>query len=581
MNQTHQTKDQKYYSRLFRRFILLTMICSLVPLLLAGWAINLRYSEFAKERLIRTLQNRVDFHKRIIELFLKENITRLEFISRTYSMGDLITNDQLTLILENINRDGWVLTDIGIIDEQGYHLAYAGPYDLIDKNYSNTFWFKEVMEKGSYTSDMFMGFRQEPHFIMAVTKNENGSRWILRATINTDSFRSLVENVKIGKTGEVYILNHKGIYQTSPDSQGSIMTPAPGFEGERHDQVKFRVLETPHTEGKTKKIVCETWLTDPQWLLVARVDESEIFEEVHLANRATLVSLHVSAAIILVVTVLITRYMVMIIKRRDLEVEGMSSQLMQAGKLAAIGELSAGVAHEINNPLAIIMTEHQLLLDAEKTAPIQDNAFGEQFSDSLKQIGTQVLRCKHITRNLLKFARRTKSVIEAVNINLFIREVIDLMEREAKSGGIEFKAFLDESLPHLLTDPSQLQQVLLNLINNAIDAHEEKGGGTITLSTAPARAPKGILITIQDTGSGIKEQNLEKIFDPFFTTKAPGRGTGLGLSICYTIIRQLGGQIQVESEMGKGTLFTLLFPLTPPEESSGIDENHSVQATMG
>jgi len=166
----------------------------------------------------------------------------------------------------------------------------------------------------------------------------------------------------------------------------------------------------------------------------------------------------------------------------------------------------------------------------------------------------------------MKFARRTRSVIETININVFLREVIDLMEREAKSDGIAFKSVLDDTIPPILTDPSQLQQVFLNFINNAIDAHEEKGSGTITLSTCPAKDKTGISIIVEDTGSGIKDQDIEKIFDPFFTTKAPGRGTGLGLSICYSIVKQLGGQIQVESEIGKGTRFTLTFPFKPPED---------------
>ncbi|MBU0463764.1 MAG: GHKL domain-containing protein [Proteobacteria bacterium] len=566
MDQNLETKNKTYYSRLFRRFVFLTMICSLVPLLLAGWAINIHYSEFARERILKTLQTRVDYHKKIIELFLNENKTRLDFIVRTNSIEFLIKEGNLTHILNNINRDSWVLTDIGIIDENGAHAAYVGPYDLIDKNYSSTFWFREVMEKEIYTSDMFMGFRKEPHFIMAVIKKENGRRWILRATVNTDAFRSLVENVRIGRTGDVYILNSKGIYQTSPGSSGEILTQASGFNGEIHDDVKFRFLETHDRDVKVKKIVCETWLKDPRWLLVVRVGEKEFFEDIRHANRATLVSLHLSALIILIVTAFVTNHMVQVIKKRDSELEGMNNQLMQAGKLASIGELSAGVAHEINNPLAIIMTEHQLLLEAEKRAPITDPDFGEQFAGSLNQIGTQVRRCAQITKNLMKFARRTRSVIETININVFLREVIDLMEREAKSDGIAFKSVLDDTIPPILTDPSQLQQVFLNFINNAIDAHEEKGSGTITLSTCPAKDKTGISIIVEDTGSGIKDQDIEKIFDPFFTTKAPGRGTGLGLSICYSIVKQLGGQIQVESEIGKGTRFTLTFPFKPPED---------------
>ncbi|MCD4722860.1 MAG: GHKL domain-containing protein [Desulfobacula sp.] len=566
MDQSLESTKKTHYSRLFRRFTFLTMVCSLAPLLLAGWAINTHYSKFARERMEKTLQTRVDYHRKIIEFFLEENRTQLDFIIRTHSMASLIENDLLNHIFKTINSDSWIMTDIGIIGENGDHLAYVGPYDLIDKNYSATFWFKEVMEKGSYTSDMFMGFRKEPHFVMAVIKNEGGHRWILRATINTDWFRSLVENVRIGKTGDVYILNSEGIYQTTPGSGGQIMTLASGFEAGIHDDLKFRFLETGDKDVKTRKIVCETWLKDPKWLLVVRMDENELFEEVRHANRATMFSLHLSALIILIVTVFITRHMVSVIKKRDNEVEGMSRQLMQTGKLASIGELSAGVAHEINNPLAIIMTECQLLQDAEKTKPITDETLGEQFSGSLNQIDTQVRRCKHITRNLMKFARRTKSVIETVDMNVFLKEVIDLMEREAKSDGISFKSIMDDELKPILSDPSQLQQVFLNLINNAIAAHEDKGYGMITIATRPAKDKTGIVITVEDTGSGINNQNIDKIFDPFFTTKSPGQGTGLGLSICYSIVKQLGGDIAVESDIGKGTLFTLTFPLKPPED---------------
>jgi two-component system NtrC family sensor kinase len=375
-----------------------------------------------------------------------------------------------------------------------------------------------------------------------------------------------VENVRIGKTGQVYILNSKGIYQTSPSSGGEIMTPALGFERQLHEDVTFRFLEANDMDRKARQIVCETWLKDPKWLLVVRVDENEFFEEVRYANIATLVSLHLSALIILIVTVLITRHMVSVIKRGDREVEQMNEQLIQAGKLASIGELSAGVAHEINNPLAIIMTEIQLLQDSKKRTTLTDEAFEGQFVESIVQIDQQVLRCKHITRNLLKFARRTNSVMETVDINVFLREVIDLMEREAKSDGIKFNPLLDDSLPSILSDPSQLQQVFLNFINNAIEAHEDNGYGVITIATGLAKDKNGIVITVSDTGSGISNQDLGRIFDPFFTKKSPGRGTGLGLSICYSIVKQLGGYIHVESEMGKGTCFTLTFPFKPPED---------------
>ena len=196
---------------------------------------------------------------------------------------------------------------------------------------------------------------------------------------------------------------------------------------------------------------------------------------------------------------------------------------------------------------------------------VQDGDLHDQLTDSMKQIDVQVKRCKRITHNLLRFSRRTQSMIETVDINQFIREVIELMEREAGSSGIKFFADLEESLPPILSDPSQLQQVFLNLITNSIDAHEEKSYGSIHIRTR-TDGEKDVEVVVADTGNGISRENRDKIFDPFFTTKPVGRGTGLGLSICYSTIKQLGGNISVKSEFGKGTEFTLTLPASPPRE---------------
>ena len=152
--------------------------------------------------MINFFHTQVEYHRKIIQLFLKERSAKLQLIAQTHSKSVLLSGAKLNDVFEMINRDGWSFTDLGIIDAQGNHLAYIGPYDLMDKKYSQTVWFKEVMEKGIYISDMFMGFRKVPHFIVAVTRLEKGEKWILRATIDTEVFRSLVENVKIGRTGE-------------------------------------------------------------------------------------------------------------------------------------------------------------------------------------------------------------------------------------------------------------------------------------------------------------------------------------------------------------------------------------------
>jgi two-component system NtrC family sensor kinase len=339
--------------------------------------------------------------------------------------------------------------------------------------------------------------------------------------------------------------------------------------GSDHEGIQIQILDRlqdQRGQALPRQIACQAWLKNPRWLLVVQQEYSEALADVNHANTWTLIFLLLSAASILVATVFITRHMITIIRRRDTEAERLNEQLLQAGKLASIGELSAGVAHEINNPLAIILTERQLLLDAAKQAPIADPEFQEQFSDSMSQIDIQVQRCKRITQNLLRFSRRTESMIETVDLNGFIQEVIDLMDREARTSGIKFFSELDPQLPPLLSDPSQLQQVLLNLITNAIDAHDGKPYGSIRVSTRADNQLQQAEVIVADTGGGIKPEHLRRIFDPFFTTKTVGKGTGLGLSICYSIIRRLGGSISVRSEPGKGTEFTIVLPFRPPKE---------------
>jgi two-component system NtrC family sensor kinase len=437
----------------------------------------------------------------------------------------------------------------------------------MDKNYSQTFWWKKVMERGIFISDMFMGFRKVPHFVIAVARQEKGEKWILRATVDTEVFRSLVENVRIGKTGEVYLLNEEGIYQTSPRFTGKIMEKSAMPLEPYHEGIKIQVVEPDEKNPKAKKeIVATAWFHDPRWRLVVKQEYSEAYDEVNYANYATLVFLHLAALTILIVSILTTRHLVRVIKNRDMEADQLGRQLMEAGKMASLGELSAGVAHEINNPLAIILTERQILLDTLEQTQDLDEGFRKELTESLNQMDVQINRCKRITHNLLRFSRRTRSVIEKIDLNSFLEEVVDLMEREARSSGIKFQTDLDENLKPVLSDPSQLQQVFLNLITNAIDAHDGKPYGNIRIATRADDQHKKVRIVFADTGAGIPKEIVGKIFDPFFTTKAVGKGTGLGLSICYSIMQRLGGSISVKSQVGQGTEFTLTVPYHPPGE---------------
>ena len=239
----------------------------------------------------------------------------------------------------------------------------------------------------------------------------------------------------------------------------------------------------------------------------------------------------------------------------------LDERLLQSQKLAAIGELSAGIAHEINNPLAIIRQEAewiQLLLKK-----LGDGKELEELQGSVHQIVEQVDRCTEITRNLLDFARKRDPVIQAVEVNRIIENMTMLVEKEAKHSNITIVRHYDETLPVIYSDAPQLRQVILNFLTNATYAIGKNGVVTITTRLSNDAA---VDIVISDTGCGIPEAQLSKIFDPFFTTKPSGQGTGLGLSICHGIIQRLGGRITVKSQVGQGTDFTITLPRSRESE---------------
>jgi PAS domain S-box-containing protein len=240
----------------------------------------------------------------------------------------------------------------------------------------------------------------------------------------------------------------------------------------------------------------------------------------------------------------------------------LEAQLQQANKLSGLGELAAGVAHEINNPLATIAGCSEEVLDllseceGQKVLETEDR---NELNDLVRVIKEQSYRCKEITRSLLDFARVNEPTLVDVNINEMILHVLSISGYERDGDGKRLELVFDSALPNIKTDYFQIQQVFLNVLKNALDATEE--GGQVTVRTQGGR--NFVSIIVADTGVGMTPEEQSRIFDPFFTTKAPDRGTGLGLSICFRIIEQLGGQIEMKSRKNFGTTFRTTFPHNP------------------
>jgi two-component system, NtrC family, sensor kinase len=552
------------YSRLYRNFISLILVTSLVPHLLIGWGGYLYFSNFSKIRLKDSFQSQVQGHRKIIELFLKERTSDLGFIAQAYSLENLLKPEALRGLHSALNREGRYFIDLGVIDDRGRHLAYAGPYPLKDKNYSEAFWFKEVMKKGIYISDMFMGFRNSPHFIIAYLCAEGKKRWILRASLDTDYFRSLVENVKIGRTGQAYLLNQSGIFQTNPRFRGKIMEKSPWPIGAFRLDSGIEIFKS----FSPPQIVAYAWLDNPRWLLVVQQEYSEAFKVVNRTNWWALIFLHLGALGIILITITVTFFIIGMIRRRDQKDRLLNEQLLQASKLASMGELSAKVAHELNSPLGGILIYANLLME--------DIPPGDPKQNDLKEIAEQTNRCKEIVKELLEFSRQSSQQRLPCSLNQTIRQTIDLLGKQALFHNIQVVQNIDPDLPLVEADPNKLTQVLVNLVINAVDAMQ--GNGTLTLRTHQKSGAKQVILEVSDTGVGIPPENLPKIFEPFFTTKEVGKGTGLGLSTVYGIVQEHGGNIEVRSKVGQGTTFILYFPLEAPlteEVSPGMGKGSS------
>ncbi len=243
-------------------------------------------------------------------------------------------------------------------------------------------------------------------------------------------------------------------------------------------------------------------------------------------------------------------YMLDSIKERDERLKEYTKQeIMKSERLAMVGQLAAGVAHEINNPLgSILIYSHLLLEDLEKEDPRRGN---------LEKIVNQATRCKKIVKGLLDFSRQTEPEIKPSDINTIVTEVLSLVERQAMFHNIKVIKKLLPDVPTILLDKNQIQQVLMNIILNAAEAMD--GQGKLIVETSSDEEYARIKFT--DTGCGISEENMKKLFQPFFSTKETGHGTGLGLSISYGIIRKHNGKINVCSEIGKGSTFTIVLPI--------------------
>lgn len=545
-------RGHDYFEHLRSRLKWQLLVAYASPLFLLAAFFHLQYNATVKEGINNHLKSIAENRRNTVDLFLQERVSNLRNAFRPDALHIPSTQAEMDKSLALLRRESSTFTDLGLFGPKGTLTSYTGPHAfLAGKDYSNETWFKRIVEdeRGYVISDVYLGFRGKPHFIIAVRRIIDDQPWILRASVDPEKFGEFVESSYLIDNAEALIINQQGKHQTFsgaaeiPNSVGDVPERTP------HTQV----LEMEAGERNYLKAIA--WLNENDWAFVVRIPKEKAYAPLRMTS---IVMVAVMFFVLLFIVIVVSRSARRLISRfeaADTAKEELRHQLFNAAKLASVGEMAAGVAHEINNPLSIIYEEVSMvkdLMDPQFEGTLEDN----DLENRIAAITDAVMRGRTITRKLLAFARPHEPRPEPTNINLLVDRVIDAKNVDFEISNIVVRKDFTDELPVAMVNRNQMDQVMFNLLNNAKDAIEDRG--EITVRT---RFTDGwIGIDVEDDGQGMTLEVMEQIFFPFFTTKGVGKGTGLGLSISYGIIKALGGKMEVKSDPGIGTVFTILLP---------------------
>ncbi len=546
----------------------LTLII-IAPLIITG-AINLnQFQKAYRSKVADEFEVMIDRHRQTVDSFLSDRLSDVRVIAREHPLERLEDSEFLRRILYLMREEyHGAFVDLGLVTSDGVQVAYAGPFNLQMANYSEARWFLGASHQESYISDVFSGLRGTPHFIVATNRKLGEQTFMMRATIDFEAFNALVENIQIGTTGFAFIINRDGDFQTKPRFEVALNSPPyiDLMEGRiRSDRIS--IFEGHDAFGRDS-IFTIAPLKQGQWFLCYQQEMSDAFSEIRRVRMVAISIFLITACGAVVLSFMVSRNLAQRLAQADRERTVMTHQVIETGRLASIGELAAGIAHEINNPVAIMVEEAGWINDLLEDGEPSSGKNLDEITRAVQQIRTQGERCKEITYKLLSFARKTDPTIREVMLNEVVTEVMGLIGQKTRYANVQIETRLSPMLPSLQASPSELQQVLLNLVNNAVDAIGNEGG---TVTVTARQENDEVILEVKDTGAGIPEANLSRIFDPFFTTKPVGQGTGLGLSICFGIVEKMGGRITVDSQIGQGSTFTVYLPIDAGSRAEPAD----------
>ncbi len=555
------TRD--YFRRVRRRLRVGLLVSFSVPIAVVSLYFHFQLNVTLKQNGKLSLATISESQRNTIDLFLHERIVNIFNLFRTSCFTLSPTPKDMHKCLQYLHEASDAFIDVGFLNASGKKIGYSGPYPFLQgEDYSSELWFKTVMskEQSYHITDIYLGFRKQPHFTIAVRQFIEGRPYVMRATLDPEKLNIFLQAISRGQGVTSSLISREGKYQIVDPDQGVLLAPC-GFAIPEDLESGSEEIDC----NGDRFLIAHAWLKEAPWVLVVSQPLEVAYETMHKARRVMIISTAMLVLIIIVIVWVVTERLLLRAEATEKARATLKSQLLHAAKLASVGELAAGVAHEINNPLAIISSESGWIRD------MLDPQFGikssaDNIREAITHIEEAIFRAKNITHKLLDFARKNEAHLVPCNANQILDDVVEgIKEQEFAILNIELIRNYDSDLPDMFLDPDQTRQVFLNLINNAQDAIN--GSGSITLTTQQDN--RGICVTVADTGEGMAPDQMEKIFLPFYTTKEVDEGTGLGLSVSMSIIEAMGGRIEVQSLPGEGSSFTVVIPFRHGEEKKG------------
>jgi two-component system NtrC family sensor kinase len=546
-NRPGRRGDYPYFRTLWSAVVVALLAAAFLPLLLLGGVIYVHTTRTLKENAVDTLRLQVGNHRVVIDQFLVARASDLQLLLANVGGAALANGDALARAYRSLQQERACFTDLGLIDAEGSHRAYVGPYDLMARNYRDHAWFRPVVENGIYISDVYLGYRGVPHFIIAVRRQEADGASILRATVDADFFERFVAASAGDFKAEAFLINAEGVYQTRPRAGGTLLEtspfgPIPRFEGIR-------------VEERGDRVLAMAWHTAVPWVSVVEMNRADIFADLDRVRWICLITFVLGALLIIPTVLYTTNTLVRRLETKRRSLRLLDQQLQHASRLAAAGRLAQGALEDITDSLANIHSAAQWMRELWKGRD-QEGFDPDEVTGTLEQIDAEIHRGERAVKRGLELARPSAGpVCIDLDVNRLIDELLDLMRRELHFKRIRVRRELPDPAPSICSDPDGLRQVLQNLVSNALTATPEGGEIEVGCRVAEGR----MRLTVVDGGPGVPERDRERIFEPLYTT-TPG-GLGLGLTISRTIVEGLGGSITVTDAPGRGAAFTVELPI--------------------